>query len=371
VLKILFWTQNAGIKMKQLTNFNHFLILSLLFLSPSNFSFSATNTDPNLAPNQACLENPVPEKRISCLTAIISSPKSLPNEIIEALLLRAVTYGATNQHEKSMADFKTILVVTPKDDPAMAQRGALLATAGQIDLAMQAFDQALTSNPKDLAALNARAVTQAQQQNYRSAIADFSRILEIDPANIEALRNRGSIMSDLKQNDLAIRDLSLAIKLNPSKDFRAFYARANAYNERGNFRWAVKDYNTVLELFPQLPEALLNRGSILQFQGKYNTALKDFDALLQIDPENFGAFAHNGRCWSFIFLKQLETAMVECNESLKLNDQISETYDSRALLYEKLGKLDLAEADYQKSHALKPSNIYAIDGLKRVKAAKK
>jgi tetratricopeptide (TPR) repeat protein len=308
---------------------------------------------------------------MSCLSEIIASPKSTSGDLVGALLFRAVTYGATKQPDKSAADFKAILDLTPKDKPAMAQRGILLATVGQIDLAMQAYDHALMSNPKDLEALNARAVTQAQQTNYRSAIADFSRILEIEPTNLAALQYRGSIRSILKQNNASIRDLSLAIKLNSFKDFATFNARANTYYERGNFRMAVKDYNAALALYPQLPEALLNRGSILQFQGKYNTALKDFDALLQIDPENFGAYAHNGRCWSFIFLKQLETAMAECNESLKLNDQISETYDSRALLYEKLGKLDLAEADYQKSHALKPSNTYAIDGLKRVKIAKK
>lgn len=357
--------------MKSLRFSYHALFLGAVLLWQTNVSLSAINNNIDVGQGHECLKNPTLENRISCLSTIISSPESSTNDVIGALLFRAFTYGATNQPDKSKADYLAILDVQPKDKPTLAQRGILLATVGQTELAMQAFDQALKLDPKDLEALNARAATQAQKQNFRSAIEDFSRVLKIDPANVEALQNRGSIRSDLKQNDAAIRDLTDAIKLNPSKDFRAFYARANAYNERGNYRWAIEDYSTALILQPQMPEALLNRGSLLQFQGKYNTALKDFDALLRLDPENFSAYAHNGRCWSFIFLKQLETAMVECNESIKLNDQISETYDSRALLYERLRKLDLAEADYQKSHALKPTNIYAIDGLKRVKATKK
>ncbi len=77
----------------------------------------------------------------------------------------------------------------------------------------------------------------------------------------------------------------------------------------------------------------------------------------------------NSRCWSrAISGVDLNAALEDCNQSLRLRPRQSHVLDSRGLVHIKLGQYDRAIADYSQAEELKPNNASALYGRGYAKA---
>jgi len=70
----------------------------------------------------------------------------------------------------------------------------------------------------------------------------------------------------------------------------------------------------------------------------------------------------NGRCWTRAILGELQAALADCNESLRLAPDVAGTFDSRGLTYLKLGEWDAAIADYDSALRFKPQLASSLYG---------
>ena len=59
---------------------------------------------------------------------------------------------------------------------------------------------------------------------------------------------------------------------------------------------------------------------------------------------------------------QLDSALADCNESLRLRPSNARTLGSRGFVYLKSGRLDSAIADYDEALRLDPKNAYSLYG---------
>ena len=90
--------------------------------------------------------------------------------------------------------------------------------------------------------------------------------------------------------------------------------------------------------------------------------------MIRLDPQY--ASAWNGRCWNRALIGDLNTALGDCNESLRLKPNVANTLDSRALVYLKLGQLDEALADYDASLQISPRFSNSLYGRGVIKLKK-
>jgi tetratricopeptide (TPR) repeat protein len=82
---------------------------------------------------------------------------------------------------------------------------------------------------------------------------------DYDAANLSAiLTNRGLAYDDKGQYDLAIRDYDQAVKLAPWFD-DAFKSRGDAYQDKGDYRRAIADYDSAIANNPKFAQAFQNR----------------------------------------------------------------------------------------------------------------
>jgi tetratricopeptide (TPR) repeat protein len=70
----------------------------------------------------------------------------------------------------------------------------------------------------------------------------------------------------------------------------------------------------------------------------------------------------NNRCWERTILGQLQAALADCNESLRLDANRFNPFDTRGLLYLKLGQFDRAIADYDAALKLDPKSASSLYG---------
>jgi Tfp pilus assembly protein PilF len=181
-----------------------------------------------------------------------------------------------------------------------------------------------------------------------------------DDERANLLYQRAQAQAWLGKTDEAANDLQDALKLAPTH-FGARATLADVYVKAGKNPEAMAAFNKLVELFPDNPLSLNNRGMYQQNQGKFDDAIVDFTRAVERDPNYFVAYANRG----FTFLQQenADAAEADFSQSLKINPQQPFVYNLRAQA--KIAKGDTAGAikDQQSAVELSPKDPVALGDL--------
>lgn|GEM_PF-937649 len=213
-----------------------------------------------------------------------------------------------------------------------------------------------------------------------------------------------SYQSALQQDWIeAIRTASAAITLNPNA-VNAYLDRSWAYIEKGMLDKASADVDRALEIDPENPLALNNRGVIYRRTGLSDSGKADFEKacrkgfelgcnnfkemtgyaladtagyinklldssaesfnqydwdevirittqILQLDPNNSVAYAN--RSGAFNYKGMLKEALADGNAATKLNPDLAIAYQNRGFALERMGNKKDASLDYEIACRLK------------------
>jgi tetratricopeptide (TPR) repeat protein len=173
-----------------------------------------------------------------------------------------------------------------------------------------------------------------------------------------AHNNRGNAYSEKGDYDHAIQDYDSAIQLNPNYA-QPYNNRGVVYQKKGDYDQAIKDFDEAIKLNPDYAYAFANRAETYQIKHDYQRAVRDYGDALRADP-NFKAI-WNGRCWARAVIGQLQDALTDCNNALGAQPN-AVTYDSRGLVYLKLGQYHSAIDDYDSALRLEPKLASAFYG---------
>jgi tetratricopeptide (TPR) repeat protein len=181
---------------------------------------------------------------------------------------------------------------------------------------------------------------------------------EDERANL--LYQRAQAEAWLGKNDEAINDLQEGLRLAPSH-FGARATLADVYVKAGKNSEALAAFNKLVELFPENPLSLNNRGMYLQNQGKFDDAIVDFTRAIERDPNYFVAYANRG--FTLLQMENPTAAETDFTQSLRINPQQAFVYNLRAQA--KIAKGDAAGAikDQQAAVELSPKDPVALGDL--------
>jgi len=184
----------------------------------------------------------------------------------------------------------------------------------------------------------------------------------------------------------AIQHYNRALKLAPENN-RYFVERGIAYKDMGKYDLALQDYNKSLTMAPGNIPALESRARLFDMTGRLKEAIADYDCVLKSPQGNWQTWRHRALCnrrlknylesakdfgtalklagvcqdqqqmmyyqAEMLFLgNDLKGALTHFDAIIKLFPELSGAYWSRAKIYDKLGKADLAEKDRQKARKL-------------------
>lgn len=111
------------------------------------------------------------------------------------------------------------------------------------------------------------------------------------------------------------------------------------------------------------------RGNANLARGDYAKAIDDYDRALELAKDDANALSE--RCWARAVLGvEIDGALADCNEALRLRPNDSETLAARGFTYMRLGLFRTAILDYDAALKLKPDNaehLYAR-GMAKVRA---
>jgi tetratricopeptide (TPR) repeat protein len=173
-----------------------------------------------------------------------------------------------------------------------------------------------------------------------------------------AYNNRGNAYTARSDYDRAIADFDQSIKLNPAY-VKPLNNRGVAYLRKGEYDLAIEAFDEAITLNPNYGEAFANRAGAHLKKHEFDRAARDYDAAIGLDP-NLKA-VRSGRCWTRAILGALQAAMEDCNRALQGTTDAA-TYDSRGLIYLKMGQLGAAIDDYSSALRSEPKLASALYG---------
>ncbi len=145
----------------------------------------------------------------------------------------------------------------------------------------------ITKYPDSYVAYNNRGTAYYNKKDPNAAIHDFEMAIKLNPTSAFSLNNRAVIYIYLGKADLALIDLNKAIKI--KLDYADAYSnRAIAKTFVGNGD-ILSDHNRAIELRPNQPKYLYNRGAFYLQHGKLDQGCADVQmakkmGLKQLNP---------------------------------------------------------------------------------------
>ena len=245
---------------------------------------------------------------------------------------------ARRAYERELRDAETTL---GPEDPQVAR---IRANLGLALLSQGDVDQAI---PHLKAAAAIRAATPGEPSPMLEPVAAAVR------QAVPALAEIAEWHSSKEEYDLAYGYFTDALDLNPD-DPDLLTDRGVSYWYAGLLERAISDFDRSLELRPRWPDTLNNRGQVLAEAGRFAAAVTDLQAAIQEAADVSMAYAHNGLGLAYGGLGKFEQALREFDISLRQAPGNAWAYFNRALTYERMGQGKKAITDFKK--ALKQKN---------------
>ncbi len=241
-----------------------------------------------------------------------------------------------------------------KLEDSLALRGQLLRIAyraGQSRPIQLKWVESAPATSKDAQFYKARGEVYREVKQFKLALSDYDHVIELGKPSAGDYWIRAGILIELKQYGKAVDDLTRAIELNgPNAELYA--ARGDAYLGAGKYKEALADVDRAISLNPTGAWAYTTKSDIYlhekKFQEAYDAACKSIELL----PDNSAGFCNKGE--AELNLGRNEEALADLTKAATSEDQAcaGEAHYFRALVYDKLGKTDLAKQDREISKQL-------------------
>lgn len=147
----------------------------------------------------------------------------------------------------------------------------------------------------------------------------------------------------------AVREFDVAVAIAPN-DAAPYQQRGEAYFAAQRLDLALADFERCASIAEARTPAFMHacrhgRGKVREASGDTAAALPDYDAAVAGKADN--PSYRNSACWARATLgRELDRALADCNEALRLKPQNAGYLDSRGLVHLRAGRFAQAEADY-------------------------
>jgi tetratricopeptide (TPR) repeat protein len=235
--------------------------------------------------------------------------------------------------DEAIASFTKATELDPMLAEAYWARGFVYDSSGESEKAMAEYDKVVEMYPSNPEAWCERGYSYSgrnEDEDAVKAIKDFTHALKLKPDYIDALTDRADTYDRMGKHTLAMADRTTVVRLRP-RDAVGYEARADSYSSISNCSLAIADYTTALKLRAakdykytgvRWPNSLYYyRGKCEAYLKKYDAALADYEMALKLAPDE----------------KKFTTGT-----------EPHTIYLTRARLYCRTGKKDLAATDEQK-----------------------
>jgi tetratricopeptide (TPR) repeat protein len=257
------------------------------------------------------------------------------------------------------------------------EKGNLLWRIGKVAEARGAFIKAnqiyLAQNQKELyLAWFAKGFADGFAQNFDLALeaCDKAIQLQVSPSRYkyEAYRCKAGALKELQQFEPALASLEQAIAYN-SNNPADWLTQGELKYALGQYQGAVESFDKAIELRQQQhlsPSALMysNRSFVRLELKQYKLALQDVETAIQLDPNYVPAWSNKGLILET--MEENEASLEAYDKAIELDVNDYNVWTNRAFVLYKLQRYEEARASLETALKIKPDYQPAIDSLEQL-----
>lgn len=268
------------------------------------------------------------------------------SELAELYLMRASSlmsstkgrvFRETDSFHQVLEDLESAVTAQPQDPQYRLIRAQFYKKSEFADYLSEAkkdLDTILKQDENHVEALVELGDVMTRQKEFKDAIPILSKAITLD-AEGEAYMSRGLAYFKKTPPDFhsAAKDFYQAQLANPN-DENLYLWRAQCFQELGQWRDALREYDLLIELKPDNPGYYVDRGFIKDSMGNSEEAFADYNQALDLGPH---AMAFNNRAMYFIGLGRIEEAIEDAKAAIETDPELHIARASLAEIYARAG----------------------------------
>jgi len=222
------------------------------------------------------------------------------------------------------------------------------------------YDDAQKLDPVDPELLCFVAELRSLGQDDKGALELYNQVVMEKENYAMAWLQRGLLKYKLKQYSYAIKDIEIGLKLYKYQRIEddVYTKLAQAKFETGDFKSAIKVFDTLVKRNPKNEFALTYRGASKIEVNDFSAAISDLEEAIKLNPKSHVAYNFKGTAKAG--LKQYVEALKDFDQAIKIKFDYSSTYVNRAAV--KMASKDRKGAceDLNKADQLGSSVAYKL-----------
>ena len=245
---------------------------------------------------------------------------------------------------------------------AHSTRAKVLLRLGRADEAVVSLEKAVAANPDDQSLRLTYARLLVDVKEYEQARVQFEILHKASPDDAELLYTLGLLSLESQRLDDAEKYLKMLVQLE-QRDGEAQYYLGRIYENRRQYDQAIEWYRQV-HIGEYQFDARLRIADMLGESGRTGEAIRHLDAMLegsQSDGSLVRIYVTKGELLRAA--RRYDEAMGVFNTALEIVPGNSDLLYARALVAERLGRIDLLEADIKTILKTEPDNAHALNAL--------
>jgi len=297
-------------------------------------------------------------------------------------------YASSDQREKAIAEFRSVLTAHPKDSVVKAELVETLLDLNRTGEAAPLNQEILKANPADPRGLLSQGrilLSQGQYENAKAALegavkaepnsatvhyflgvaqqsnglpdlaeASFARALALQPQMAQASAALANLTARNGNLNEALRLAENARKTDPDLS-SSYLASARALLRKGDARQAEAALQDALARDPASLPALAMLLNLYSRQGRTQEALQRITGLIQQNPQNAGL--HFLQALAYFFLKDLGKSEAGVRQALALDPKTPDAYTLLANIALARGSVEEAKTDLRAAIAAHPRSL--------------
>jgi len=243
-----------------------------------------------------------------------------------------------------------------------ATRAKILLSLGRSDEAVVSLHKAVENNPDDQALRLTYARLLVDIKDYEKAWVEFEKLHRDSPDDAELLYTLGLLSLESQRLDDAEKYMKMLVELK-QREGEAQYYLGRIYENRKQYDQAIEWYGQV-HVGEYKFDAQLRIADMLGISGRTDEAIEHLDAILkgsQSDGSLVRIYLAKGELLRAA--RRYEQSLEVFNTALEIVPGNSDLLYSRALVAEKLGRIDMLEADINTILKTEPNNAHALNAL--------
>ncbi|GAA4812753.1 tetratricopeptide repeat protein [Litoribaculum gwangyangense] len=193
----------------------------------------------------------------------------------------------------------------------------------------------------------------SRETDLSKKIELYTQVISLEPSNLDAYFYRAIAKNDLGDFSGAIVDYSKIIVEEPDAD--TYYNRGNSRYSLKDFLGAKDDYAKAYMLDKNFLDALYSLACVKFDLGEYEEAIEDLSSLLKISPELSHVYTLRGAAYKA--LEKYQNALKDYTAAIFINPSV-DTYYNRGVFLMDVKYYEEANNDFKKVLRADRNNAY-------------